>query len=47
MLVTDNGGTARLDSISPPRNEVVKLHNIEVEELHNYFVGRPRSGPGA
>ncbi len=41
LLVTDNGGTARLDSISPPRNGLVKLYNIEVEELHNYFVGRP------
>ena len=39
--MTDNGGTARLDSISPPRNGLVKLYNIEVEELHNYFVGRP------
>ena len=31
LLVTDYGGTATLDLISPPRNGLVKLYNIEVE----------------
>ena len=43
LLATDDGRTALLESISPPRYGLVKLFNIEVEELHNYFVGGSRS----
>ncbi len=39
LLATDKGGTATIDSISAPRFGLVKLYNIEVEELHNYFIG--------
>ncbi len=41
LLATDFGGTATVDSISPPRYGLVKLYNIEVERIHSYFVGAP------
>ena len=43
LLATDNGSTATLDAMSPPRYGLVRLFNIEVEELHNYFVGEASS----
>ena len=40
LFHTRNGGTARLEAISRPRYGLVKLYNFEVEEFHNYFVGK-------
>lgn len=45
LLRSIEGAVTRVEAISPPRHGFIELYNLEVEELHTYFVGA--SGPGS
>jgi hypothetical protein len=44
MLRNAEGVITAVDSISSPRHGFIELHNLEVEEFHNYFVGTREHG---
>jgi hypothetical protein len=45
LLRSVEGAVATVETISPPRYGFIELYNLEVEELHTFFVGA--SGPGS
>ena len=45
LLRNVEGAVTPVEAISPPRHGFVELYNLEVEELHTFFVGA--SGPGS
>jgi hypothetical protein len=44
LLRTKNGSIAKVEAVGERRYGKVELYNVEVEELHTYFVGRGESG---
>lgn len=44
LLLTTQGITVPVESVSEVRHGLIELYNVEVEELHTFFVGRSGQG---
>lgn len=44
LLLNGEGSVVAVESVSEPRYGLIELYNLEVEELHTYFVGSSQHG---